>query len=166
MDGGGLKTVDNELRKNLELMKTKIALVNGSPTSSTFDNTTDSLENIRDELVTATALIDTTETTGPFSYLDAGAEQDVVEDATVVRRHIWLEVSNRNMTQSGLFKLYRKVDGANYDLWSTEQLLASGNRVLDYEFTTNQHWKISYTEDADEGAARSIPYNIITQILE
>lgn len=236
--------MDFEVKKWLSLLRNKGALVNGLPTSETYDSTSDSLEASRDairvptadaaantneadvignktdtnagnsifakqliptadvgtnissrdvignksdaavtavgavasilayikgtlnQLATATALIDTTETTGPFSYLDAGAEQDVVEDATVVRRHIWLEVSNRNMTLSGLFKLYRKVDGASYDLWSTEQLLASGNRVLDYEFTTNQHWKITYTEDADEGAARSIPFNIITQIVE
>ena len=50
--------MDNELKKALDLIRSKGSTVNGSVTSSTFNNTTDSLENIRDELVVADAAID------------------------------------------------------------------------------------------------------------
>jgi hypothetical protein len=72
------------------------------------------------------------------------------------------------MTLNGTFIIYRKVDGANYDIWITQNVTvaAGDDRVWDAEFTTNQHWKITYEESADEGAARAIPYNIITQVIE
>lgn len=113
-------------------------------------------------------LIDSTEAAGPFSYLDAGGEQDVYEDAVVTRRRIWIEVSNRNMTQTGNFVIYRKVNGANYDVWLTQACTvgAGDDRVFDAEFTINQHWKITYEEDVNEGAARDIPYNVIVMVIE
>lgn len=289
--------MDNELKKALDLIRSKGSTVNGSVTSSTFNNTTDSLENIRDELVVADAAIDaiqvdlgdmtdaatsddlsnvtttsalaklrlilnrlatnafsatiqgaarteldamldqlatyfsaagaaysstvnpggsartnielvledigdvlagtgivtypsgaapgngislaealryvseltdSIESAGPYSYTDAGGEQNVVEDAITTRRHIWLEFSNRNMAQTGTFRIYRKVDGASYDLWVSEAVLvaAGSDRAFDAEFTTNQHWKLTYQENVDEAAARNIPYNIITRVIE
>ena len=108
------------------------------------------------------------ESVGPFSYLDAGSEQDVVEDTTTVRRRIYLEFSNQNMTQTGKFIIHRKTDGAAYDIWTTVlvTVAAADDRSWDAEFVTNQHWKLTYEEDADEGAARDIDYNVITQVLE
>lgn len=119
-------------------------------------------------VATILGLIDSAEAAGPYSYLDAGLEQDVYEDTAVTRRRIWVEVSNRNMTQTGTFIIYRKVDGANYDIWLTQAVTigAGDDRVFDAEFTTNQHWKITYEEDVDEGANRDIPYNVITQVIE
>lgn len=117
-------------------------------------------------LDTIEALVDSAENVGPYSYTDAGAEQTVREDTAVTRRHVYVEVSNRNMTQAGTFKVYRRTDGSNYDLYLTQPTLASGERVWDTEFTTNQAWKITYTEDADEGAARDIPFNVITEVKE
>ena len=111
----------------------------------------------------------TTEATGPFSYLDAGAEQDVYEDAaTTTRRKVWIEISNQNMTQTGTFRLYRKVDGVTYDQFSSDPVLvaAGEDRAFSYEFVTNQHFKVTYEEDADEGAARDIDYNVIVQAME
>ncbi len=121
-----------------------------------------------DSLVVLRALVDSAESPGPFSYLDAGGEQDVVEDTAVTRRRIFLEFSNRNMTQTGTFRIYRKVDGANYDLYAEQPVtVAAGDeRAFDAEFTTNQQWKLTYEEDVDEGAARAIPYNVITQVIE
>ena len=110
--------------------------------------------------------MDTAEVAGPFSYLDAGAEQDVYEDTATTRRRIWVEFSNRNMTQAGTFIIYRKVDGANYDQWTSVLVTVAGDDAFDAEFTTNQHWKLTYTESVDEGAARDIPYNVITQVIE
>jgi len=119
-------------------------------------------------LATTEGLVDTAETAGPFSYLDAGGAQDVVEDTAVTRRHIKLEFSNRNMTQTGTFKIYRKVDGTNYDLYASQAVTvgAGDERAFDAEFSTNQAWKLTYTEDADEGANRAIGFNVITQVVE
>ena len=114
------------------------------------------------------ALVDSAEASGPYTYTDAGGEQTVYEDTATTRRHIWLEVSNRNMTQTGKFRIYRKVDASNYDLW-TEQAVTVGagdERVWDTNFVTNQAWKITYEEDANEGADRDIPYNVIIQVME
>ncbi len=108
------------------------------------------------------------ESAGPFSYLDAGAEQDVYEDATTTRRKITISVSNRNMTLVGTWRLYRKVDGANYDLWVSQAaaIAAGSERAWDKTFIMNQEFKITYEESADEGAARAIPYNVITEAME
>lgn len=113
-------------------------------------------------------LLATTEAVGPYSYLDAGAEQDVYENLVVTRRHVRVEFSNRNMTQTGTFRIYRKVDGATYDLYASQPVLvaAGSERAFDAEFTTNQHWKLTYQENVDEAAARAIPYNVITQVVE
>lgn len=113
-------------------------------------------------------LVDSAEAAGPYSYLDAGGEQDVYEDTAVIRRRIWLEVSNRNMTLTGTFRIYRMINGANYDLYVSQpvKVVAGSDRAHGTQFTTNQAWKITYEEDADEGAARDIPYNIITQVIE
>jgi len=113
-------------------------------------------------------LTDTAETTGPYSYLDTGVEQDVVADTVTTRRHIWLEFSNQNMTQTGTFKIYRKVDGVTYDLYTTIPVTVSAGdeRAFDVDFVTNQHWKLTYTENADEAAARDIDFNIVTQVIE
>lgn len=120
------------------------------------------------ELQVVDGLVDTAEAAGPYSYTDAGEEQDVVEDTAVTRRRIWLEFSNRNMTQTGTFKIYRKVDGSNYDLYVSQAVTvgAGDDRAWDAEFTTNQAWKLTYEEDENEGAAIDIPFNVITQVIE
>ena len=114
------------------------------------------------------ALVDSAESAGPFSYLDAGGEQDVVEDTATTRRKINIEFSNRNMTQAGTFRVYRKTDGTNYDQWTSASAAvgAGDDRTWDAEFVTNQAWKLTYEEDLNEAAARAIPYNVITQVIE
>lgn len=109
-----------------------------------------------------------TEAVGPYSYLDAGGEQEIYENAAVNRRKVYFEVSNRNMTQTGTFRVYRKVNGTNYDLWVSQavKVAASSERAWDAEFVTNQHWRITYEEDADEGTARDIPLNVIIEMME
>ncbi len=120
------------------------------------------------EVASVLGLVDSAESVGPYSYLDAGGEQDVVEDTATTRRRICLEFSNRNMTQTGTFIIYKMTDGANYDIWDTipVTVAAGDDRAWDAEFTTNQAWKLTYEEDINEGAARAIPYNVITQVIE
>ncbi|KKM96139.1 hypothetical protein LCGC14_1181170 [marine sediment metagenome] len=120
------------------------------------------------EIAAILGLVDSAESVGPYSYLDAGGEQTVVEDTATTRRRIFVEFSNRNMTQTGKFIIYRKTDGTNYDIWATVPctLGAGDDRAWDAELTTPQHWKLTYTEDVDETAARDIPWNVITQVIE
>jgi len=120
------------------------------------------------DIGTIKGLVDSAESAGPYSYLDAGGEQDVVVDAATTRRHIWLDFSNRNMTQIGTFRIYLKVNGTNYDLQETIAVTVGGTdlRAFIRDFTVNQEWKLTYEEGVDEGAARDIPYNVITQVIE
>ncbi len=107
------------------------------------------------------------ETVGPFSYLDAGAEQDIVEDTATTRRRISLEFDLTAMTQDGTIKLYRKVDGITYRLYDSVAILAADvEGVFDFQFMVNQAWKLTYTEGADEGADRDVPFNVITEVIE
>ena len=113
-------------------------------------------------------LVDTAEAVGPFSYLDAGGEQDVYTNEVTTRRKISFEMSLKNMTQNGTVRVYRKVDGATYDIWIERTYTAAGaEKVWTVEdVITNQHFKVTYQEAVDEGAARSIPYNVIIQVQE
>ncbi|GAI74941.1 unnamed protein product [marine sediment metagenome] len=141
-------------------------LLNATYGLSAIHTDLETVDGIADDIK---ALVDSAEGDGtPFSYLDAGEEQTVVEDAAVTRRRIWLEFSNRNMTQPGTFRVYRKVDGANYDLYAEQPVLvaAGEERAFDAVFTTNQAWKLTYEEDVDETVARAIPFNVITQVIE
>jgi hypothetical protein len=108
------------------------------------------------------------EAAGPFSYLDAGGEQTVYEDATTDMRKISLDLDLNAMTQNGTVRLYRKTDAATYRIWIQEPFNVGGaEKVFSRDnIVTNQHFKVTYQEAADEGAARSIPYNIITEPME
>ncbi|KKN14781.1 hypothetical protein LCGC14_0992670 [marine sediment metagenome] len=178
--GGYLDELDFDLNARL-----------GSPAGAslaadlvTIDNFVDNLEGrltatragyldqldfaLQEAIAAIQAVVDSAEAVGPFSYLDAGGEQDVVEDTATTRRRIWLDFSNRNMAQTGTFRIYRKVDGTNYDLYVGQPVTVGGSdeRAFDAEFTTNQAWKLTYQEDVNEGAARAIPYNVVTQVIE
>ena len=120
------------------------------------------------EIAAILALVDSVQFTGPMSYLDAGGEQTVRENVLGTRRRVWLNFSSRNMTQTGTFRVYFKVDGANYDLYAEQPVTvgAGDERAFDAEFTVNQDWKLTYEEDVNEGAARDIPYNVIIQAIE
>jgi hypothetical protein len=113
-------------------------------------------------------LLTPNETAGPFSYLNAGLEQTVYEDATTVMRKISLDLDLNAMTQNGTVRLYRKTDGANYRIWIEEAYNVGGaEKVFSRDnIVTNQHFKVTYQEAADEGADRSIPYNVITEPME
>jgi hypothetical protein len=111
----------------------------------------------------------TGESAGTFSYLDAGGEQTVLEMTLTTRREIksvWLDVST--LPQDGDWKMYHKFDGSNYREFATGAFTVAtdSDGILIDGFTINNDWKITWTEDADEGAARNIPYNVIYQGLE
>ncbi len=126
--------------------------------------------NMPADLDTVKGLVDTAEVDSSFSYLDAGGEQDVYEDAVTTRRKISFSMDINAMNQGGVVKVYLKVDGTNYRVWILENIdsTTSGGTedVYTIEVVTNQNFKVSYTEDVDETAARAIPYSVVTQVLE
>ena len=116
------------------------------------------------------------DSSGSFSYLDAGGEQDVAELTPTTRIHllgIWLDLTT--MEQNGTVKLYYKIDGTNYrqvSVYGTEQsyafTVADGidGVYIPYNIGITQSFKVTYEEGADEGADKAIPYSIIYQELE
>lgn len=106
------------------------------------------------------------EAVGPYTYTTGTTEQTVYESALVTRRKVSLEFNNTAMTQAGTFRLYRKVDGITYDLYGSTAVLASGNRAFDSEFTTNQHYKLTYQAGTTEGFNRDIAYSAVWTALE
>ena len=126
--------------------------------------------NLPADIATVTGLIDTAETDASFSYLDAGGEQDVYTDAVTTRRKISFSMDISTMSQGGVVKVYLKVDGSTYKVWikkDVDSISSSGTEdVYTIEIITNQHIKVSYTEDADEGADRSIPYSVVIKVME
>jgi len=137
--------------------------------------------NIAADIIVIDGIVDTiaaenssSDSSGTFSYLDAGAEQDVVEVTNTTRKIInavWVDCIN--LTNNGTFKLYYKVDGTNYreitDLAYTitagtteaiNLLSNAGNLGITEDF------KVTYEEAGDEGAARDIPYSLIYETKE
>jgi len=111
----------------------------------------------------------TVDATGTFSYLDAGAKQEIFELTNTTRKIITgIYLDLRAMTKSGVATLEYKINGS-YGVLDTidyaygvdaEILLISGPISITEDF------KVSYTEDSDEGADRAIPYSIIYEVKE
>lgn len=115
------------------------------------------------------------DSSGTFSYLDAGGEQDVVEITNTTRKvvnGVWLDLSN--MTQNGTIKVYYKIDGTNYrqvDNGGTQSYSFTVADGVDGYFVPlvagiTEDAKVTYEEVADEGAARDIPYQIVYRTIE
>ena len=123
--------------------------------------------NLPADIDTIKALVDAAEAVGPFSYLDAGGEQTVVEETITTRRRVSIEFDLTTMTQNGTIRLKRKVDGTTLRVWSETAFLQAGaENVFDFQFTTNQAWRLTYQEAVDETADRAIPFNVITEVIE
>ena len=102
---------------------------------------------------------------GTLSYLDAGGEQTIAEltdGRARVIHSLWLDLSN--MTQDGDIALYAKVDGSNYRKFHTHAFTVATDPDgvhLQGPFGIDHDVKLTYTEGADEGAARDLPYTIV-----
>lgn len=107
---------------------------------------------------------------GTFSYVDAGGEQTIVEYTPAGRvtvHGIWLDLTN--MTQDGTVKAYYKVDGSNYRLFKSVSFTVATDpdgMLVDINAAIDSDLKITYTEGADEGAARDLPYALIHETKE
>lgn len=102
-----------------------------------------------------------------FSYLDAGGEQTVFEITGVAKHFVTgIMVDMTTITQNGTFKLYSKIDGTNYrELSAITFTVASDSDgvLLDFRVPVDTDFKLTYTEGADEGAARAMPYKYILE---
>lgn len=105
-----------------------------------------------------------------FTYLDAGGEQDIVEISTSTRIIIYgIFLDLVNITQNGTIKVYHKIDGTNYrEIDSTTFTVAtdSDGVFINLVMGITYDLKLTYTELADEGSDRDIPYSIIYTIVE
>lgn len=99
---------------------------------------------------------------GSLSYLDAGGEQTVFEITAVTKHFVTgIMVDMTTITQNGTFKLYSKIDGTNYrELAALIFTVAtdSDGVLFDYRVSVDTDFKLTYTEGADEGAVRALPY--------
>ena len=105
-------------------------------------------------------------TAGSFSYTNAGGEQTVIEITDGNKRMIggvWLDLTT--MTQNGTIKAYYKVDGTNYREVTSQAFTVATDSVglwMAFDMGIEYDFKITYTEGADEGADRAIPYQIVS----
>lgn len=123
---------------------------------------------------TITAENSTSDSSGTFSYLDTGGEQDVVEITNTTRKIVnalWVDAVN--LTNNGTFKVYYKVDGTNYrEITDLAYTITNGTteavNLLAYAggLGVTEDFKVTYEEATDEGAARDIPYSVIYETKE
>lgn len=109
---------------------------------------------------------------GSFTYLDAGGEQTIFE-ITASKFNIIKQIliDTTTLTQNGTFKIYSKIDSSNYrelknDLPFTVATDPDGIIIeanFDYQFSIDTDFKVTYTEGADEGADRILPYKYILE---
>lgn len=107
-------------------------------------------------------------TVSTFAYLDAGGEQTIAEQTTAYSQvnEVTLRIDLRSMTQRGRVRLYHAVDGATFELAGVETVRNDFGpfdlpEVFEVSFTTQQPWRFSYEETADEGADRDIEVELI-----
>ena len=145
-------------------------LTNGGRLDLIFDELTTQGDTNETKLDSIIAVTETGEVTGTYSYLDAGAEQTILEQTITTRREIksiWIDTVN--LTQNGTLKIYHKIDSINYREATALQkafTVATDDGIWIEPFTVNNDWKITWTESVDENAARDILYNVIYQELE
>lgn len=104
------------------------------------------------------------------NYVDAGAEQTIVElspGANIFEvAGIFLDLSS--MTQNGTVKVYLKIDGTNYRELSSDDYLVGVDSVgvwVDFKGLIMDDLKVTYTEAADEGADRTVPYQVVRRSI-
>lgn len=122
------------------------------------------LGNVDSEVAVIKSQTSSSVTSGTMSYLDAGGEQTVVEitgtDKSIIQSML---VDLTTMTQNGTVKVQSKIDGTNYVAFRQENYTAAGpNKGVLFAFNVgiNTDIKITYTEGANEGADRAIPYRV------
>lgn len=168
-----------DITTDIESIETKIDIIDGNVDSilselealeydiENIDGAIDIIDGKIDDLIIVNTSNDSS---GIFSYLDAGGEQTITELSIIKRKiiqGIWLDLVN--ITQNGTIKLYYKIDGSNYrEVDSFDFVVAEDpdGVYINLNMGITNDIKITYTEGAEEGAARNIPYSIIYQDIE
>jgi len=73
------------------------------------------------------------------------------------------------ITQTGVVRLYVKIDGANYRVVHHQHYNAADvddSICYDVGFATAQDVKVTYQSDTAEGAVRNIPYEVVIGKME
>lgn len=109
-------------------------------------------------------------TSGTYSYLDAGGTQDIVEVTNTsgnICKIIGITVDCNVLTQNGTLGLMIKVDSSNYrEVAKTSFTVASDDSCsLFANIYTENAFKFTWLEGADEGAARDLPYEMSYEII-
>jgi hypothetical protein len=143
--------------------------VNGGRLDLLIDELTTQGDTNETKLDSVISVTECGEDAGTYSYLDAGGEQTILEQTITTRReikNIWLD--STNLTQDGTWILYHKINAGNYPEFDRGEFVVADDSdgLLIPGMTVNNDWKITWTEGADEGAARTIPYTVIYQELE
>lgn len=131
-------------------------------TLSGIETKVDTVDGIVDAITAANGAI--TIANSSYDYLDAGAEQTILEvaNASAKTRHInCIHLDTTAMTQANfIVNVYTKLADTNYHLaWTSGALAATVNAVLlPYPLITNSDFKITITEGGDEGETRAIAY--------
>lgn len=105
------------------------------------------------------------EESGTFTYVDAGAEQTILEltgDVPRLVKGILLDLVN--ITLDGTIIVYTKIDKTNYrELERFPFTVASDpdGVYINREYPIVSDFKVTYTESGDEGSDRDIPYALI-----
>jgi len=141
----------------------------GSPAGADMSTDIAAIDTVVDSVLVANRSNDSS---GDFSYLDAGAEQDVVEITTSTRmilNAVWVDAIN--LTNNGTFKIYTKIDGANYrEIISNKVTITGGTteaiNLISGDMGITEDFKVTYEEAGDEGAARTIAYSIVYETKE
>jgi hypothetical protein len=100
-----------------------------------------------------------------YSYTNAGGEQTIFEITTHEKSYInQIMLDFINLTKNGIIKLYSKIDGITYReilIFAFTVLTDTKGCLINVKIPIDIDFKITYTEETDEGVARTIPYNYI-----
>jgi hypothetical protein len=118
-----------------------------------------------ESLIIDAALLHRTED-GTVSYLDAGGERTIAEltpsSVGLTLKGIWLDLVN--MTNDGVIKIYYKIDGSNYRLIESYDFTVATDPdgyFINLVMGITNDFKVTYTESADEGDDRNVPFQIV-----
>jgi len=106
---------------------------------------------------------------GTFTYLNAGGEQTIYEitpTQCIMIESFFLDLTT--LTKDGYIKIYSKIDGTNYRLMYDSDYQVGVDAVGEVGFgylAIDSDMKITWTEDADEGSDRAIPYKLIYSVF-
>lgn len=106
--------------------------------------------------------------TGTFNTTDNLLEQDVIE-MIANEDEVTISLDGVNLTQKAIFRIFEKVDGANYVLVQQAKFPKDfdGDAISLGFDGKGQDQKITYQADGTlEGAARAIPFSRVDVIRE